>query len=119
MAMAASTWWTGITSATRSIVCVKPGDAVSHQASIAPAQPTFTSPPLFVKGKVIAGVAGGGLGVVRGYLTHSMPRRARRLAFRCDSVARSSRAVIPGPETRGSREAERRGSPARTIPSSI
>ena len=28
----------------------------------------ITSPPLFVKGKVIAGVAGGGLGVVRGYL---------------------------------------------------
>jgi alcohol dehydrogenase (cytochrome c) len=28
----------------------------------------ITSAPLFVKGKVIAGVAGGGLGVVRGYL---------------------------------------------------
>src|ERR1700737_5033553 len=36
--------------------------------SMAKCQCNITSPPLFVKGKVIAGVAGGGLGTVRGYL---------------------------------------------------
>jgi alcohol dehydrogenase (cytochrome c) len=52
----------------------------------------ITSPPLFVKGKVIAGVAGGGLGVVRGYLNAFDAKTGQR-AWHFD--------VIPAPDQPG------------------
>ena len=46
----------------------------------------ITSPPLFVRGKVIAGVAGGTLGHVRGYL-NAFDARTGKLIWHFDTVA--------------------------------